>query len=477
MSVTGMTQTAYSSDSPSDNGPLVVRIGEQPDRLNRFDRVGLVVLAAVFVLFSGLVQYRSALYPPRRLGDWNVFARAAWAARTGGDLYAIADDNGFHYLYPPTFAILLAPLADAPAGAPRAGLLPYPLTVLYWYFFNLTCLALAAHWLASVLEEATRRCGDVRPLVSRRWWGLRVWPVLACLPPIGHTLMRGQVGVLLLLFLSGMIANVVRGRGARAGGWLACAICLKVIPALLLVYPLLRRDRRFLAGCGLGLLAGLVVIPVAARGPRQAWADYRQWNQVMLAPAFGGNDDTSRASEVLDVTATDSQSFLAMLHNTIHLDRPTRPRQASRPVRFAALVMSAAALASLILAWRRCGRDNLLATAVFLSALIEVMLLASPVCHLHYFCLSAPLIAVLLANAWRHSASPKFGLPMAVLTAVNLAANTVPHFPGMEVSRDIGLAGYSAVLLITISVVILWRRPQAQPRELPHTAGGLKAAA
>ena len=100
-----------------------------PERLRWYDRVVLAALAASFLLFSALVLTRSALLD-RRLGDWNVFTRAAWAIHSGGDLYEVTDDNGFHYLYPPTFAILLTPLADAPAGLLRDGLLSYPVTVV-----------------------------------------------------------------------------------------------------------------------------------------------------------------------------------------------------------------------------------------------------------------------------------------------------------------------------------------------------------
>lgn len=473
MSVTGTTQLAQSSGLPPARQLSIAPYLPSGETLNRFDRLGLWILAAVFVLFCGLVQFRSALFPTRRLGDWNVFARAAWAARTGGDIYTVADDNGFHYLYPPTFAILLAPLADAPAGASRAGLLPYPLTVLYWYFFNVAFLALAAHWLASTLEEALPKEG-VQWVVSRRWWGLRVWPLLACLPPIGHTLMRGQVGILLLLFLSGMIAAAVRGRSARAGGWLACAICLKVIPAFLLIYPLLRRDLKFLGGCAAGLLIGLVAIPLAARGPEQTWDDYRQWTRVMLAPSFGG-DDSSRAREVLDVTATDSQSFLAMLHNTLHFDRATRPRQATLSIRLTAVALSAVMLVALIVAARRCRREDSLAEVIFLGALIEVMLLASPVCHLHYFCMSLPLMAAIFSADWQSCGKPRIGLPLGTLTAVNLVANSLPHFPGMEGCRDVGIAGYAAVVLVVVAAVLLRRRAQLRScaAEQSDTAGSL----
>lgn len=431
-----------------------------PEPLTRLDRVCLAALAVGFVLLSGLVLSRSALLP-RRYGDWNVFTRAAWAARTGGDLYDITDDNGFHYLYPPTFAILLAPLADAPAGASRVGLMPYALTVHYWFFLNLACLGVAAHWLASALESASPIWSTPAWRGSRGWWGLRLWPVLACLPPIGHTLIRGQVGVILLLFLSGMISAAVRRKSWQAGGWLACAICLKVIPALLLIYPLFKRDAKFIGGCAIGLLVGLLAIPVAVRGPAQTWRDYQKWNQVMLAPALSRGSDTSRANEVLNVTATDSQSFLAMIHNTAYLDRDTRPRQAAPITRWAARLASGSLIIAVLVAARRDAKPDATATVITWGALIVVTLLASPVCHLHYFCLSAPLVAGLIAAAWKDQSRPPLGVPLSALVAVNIACNTVPHFVGMEVWRDVGLAGYAAIGLALIAIVVLWRRPLA----------------
>lgn len=438
-----------------------------PESLHRLDRVCLTGFGVAFLILAGLVVSRSSLLE-RRCGDWNVFARAAWAARTGADLYDITDDNGFHYLYPPTFAILLAPLADAPPGASRSGLMPYPLTVLYWYYFNVFCLAVCAHWLALAVESSSPVWSRPDWRFSRGWWGLRLWPMLACLPPVGHTLIRGQVGTLLLLLLSGMILASVRRKSWQAGGWLACAICLKVIPALLLIYPLLRRDLKFLTACAAGLLVLAVAIPVAVRGPQQTWRDYQKWNQVMIAPAVAGGTDTSRAEEVLNVTATDSQSFLAMIHNTTYLERETRPRQASTATRWLARLSSGMLLlAVLAVSWRFIGPRNARsladapATVMAWGALIEVMLLASPVCHLHYFCLSMPLFAGLIAVAWKNQTRPPLGLLLSVLIALNIAGNTLPHIPGLEVWRDVGLAGYAAIGLTLTAIVTLWRRQTA----------------
>lgn len=462
---------------PCDGQRAAAKVVGALEPLTHLDRICLAALAIAFLIFGGLVQIRSSLLA-RHCGDLKVFSRAAWAARTGHDLYEITDDNGFHYLYPPTFAVLLAPLADAPAGESRDGLLPYPSTVLYWYFFNVVCLLLSAHWLASALEEGSPATQMLKSSpADRRWWGLRLWPVLACLPPIGHTLSRGQVGILLLLLLSGMIVSVVRGKSGRAGLCLAAAICLKVIPALLLVYPLLRKDYRFLGACLVGLLVGLVGIPVAARGARQTIEDYRRWDEVMLAPSLARGSDTSRADEVLNVTATDSQSFLAMIHNTWHLNRETRPKQASAITRWSSRAAAGALLAAWLLLLRRHKRPDTAATVLLLGALIEVMLLASPVCHLHYFCLSVPLIAGLFAVGWEQSAAPRLGLRLGTLVFLNIFANVVPEVPGLEVWRDIGLAGYSAILLFIISAVVLWWRaapagPQQNARPL-----SLRAAA
>src|SRR5262249_5129951 len=153
----------------------------------------------------------------------------AWAVRTGQDIYTTTDHNGYHYHYPPLFAILLVPLADPPPGADRSWTVSFPITVAIWYVFSLCCLVIAVHWLACALEG---RQGDgvssispclpisLSPCLSS-WWALRVLPVLACLPPIGHTLMRGQVSLLLLLLLCGMAAALLRGRRWQAGLWLA----------------------------------------------------------------------------------------------------------------------------------------------------------------------------------------------------------------------------------------------------------------
>jgi hypothetical protein len=420
--------------------------------LGRWERRGLVAFLLVVAVFAGLVEFRSAFLQHRK-GDLNVFLRAGWAVRANQDLYAVTDDNGFHYCYPPLLAILAAPLADPPAGADRSGMLPYSVSVAICYVLNLLCLALAVHTLAAALE------GPVRPPAgSRRWWALRLGPVLACVIPIGHTLMRGQVNLLLLALLCGAMASVIRRRSFRGGLWLAASICLKIIPAFLLVWPLWRRDLRFLCGCAAGLVAGLLLIPLAALGPARTLDCYGKLTTVLIAPGLGVGGDESRAEELINVTATDSQSLLAVLHNTLHPDPDTRPAKASAAVRLTSYAMGGAMTLITLLAagWRR-GADPV-ATVLLWGGLILDMILLSPVCHLHYFSLAVPLVMALLVHRWQGRPTLALGPGLAGLLVAGAVANLLPQLPGMNALRDGGLAMYAAVALWLTGVVVLWRR-------------------
>jgi hypothetical protein len=199
----------------------------------RWERWALALLFLATVVFGVLVENKSA-FLSRRMGDLGCYLRAAWAVRAGGDMYGVTEDNGWHYNYPPLYAILLTPLADPPANVDHTGFVPYAVSVAIIYGFNLLCLVAAVHILASAMEKVS-----ADPLVRsvprgcRRWWALRVLPILVCLPPIGHTLMRGQTNLLLLALVCGLIAGLMRGRSLAAGMCLAGAICLKIYPGFL----------------------------------------------------------------------------------------------------------------------------------------------------------------------------------------------------------------------------------------------------
>ena len=86
-----------------------------------------------------------------------------------------------------------------------------------WYAINIIFLAVSAHWLAQAVEETAReaRLRELR-VRHQRWWRHRTWPALCCLIAIGCTAGRGQVNLLLLLLLAGMIRSGARGQSVRA---------------------------------------------------------------------------------------------------------------------------------------------------------------------------------------------------------------------------------------------------------------------
>src|SRR5207244_3517752 len=168
------------------------------------------------LLFGALVEIRAA-FLTRRMGDFGCYARGAWAVRTGADLYDVTCDNQWHYNYPPFLAIVLLPLADPPLGQDAAGMTPYALSVGIWYVFSVLCLVAAVHTLSRALEENSEDPTlRGQPAGCRRWWALRLWPILICLAPIGFTLMRGQVNTLILALLCGLVAGLIRRTYFRA---------------------------------------------------------------------------------------------------------------------------------------------------------------------------------------------------------------------------------------------------------------------
>jgi hypothetical protein len=440
----------------------------QVQRLTRWECIGLfgLLLASIALCYPVV---RCNAFGSRRRGDFNVYMRAAWAVRSGSDLRTATCDNGCHYCYPPTLAVLLVPLADPPPSEIDAVVLHYAVSIVLWYLISLALLFLAMHWLAGALEETVlRTASGPEPAGSRRWWSLRVVPALACLSPVAETLMRGQVGTLLLLLLCGFLAELLRGRSLRAGVYLAGAICLKIIPVFLLLVPLWRRDAKCLAGVGLGLLLFGVLIPMPALGLRGTWDDYQKLYDIVLAPALGYGDNSLMADELTSVTGVHSQSFMAVIHSWMHPDRALRPRVIpawTRGIHWlfgGVLVLITLRAGWSLRGWLWGNQDSpraarppatAQALALFAAALMILMVLLSPVCHTHYLLLAIPLAAMLLIGdkRWLETGLPSRGF-LAFL-AVNIAAGFLPMQEGFKFLWDGGLAGIVVLGLFALGVL------------------------
>ena len=434
-----------------------------PERLRRWERCGLVAILLGLVAYGAVVESRSA-YQSSRKTDFGVYARAAWAVRANADIYSVADDNGWHYCYPPWFAVAMLPFADPPADAPRDGYLPYEAGVALWYLLGLFCLAVSVDRFArAVLPD--------EPAGSRRWWWARMGPVYIVLGGIGFTLGRGQVNLLVVALLAMAVAAWAAKQNLQAGVWLGLAVALKVIPAYLLLYPLIRRDGRGLLGVALAGALTLGVVPVAVWGVPGAIERHRLMFDDVLAPGATGRGDQTRAKELTNTISTDSQSFQAAIHNWRYPDPATRTESADDSTRAAHLALGGFLTLLALVAGRKAGTaaDEL----TFLGTLTALMLLLTPVSHMHYYAYGMPLVAGLWLRGLAETPgavvpSWRFTVPLVVWGL----ATATPLFPGetFEFLRQRGLGQLATVGLCAVAWVLPSRKAEVAARAEPLRA-------
>jgi len=440
--------------------------------LYRWEKAAVALLAVLAVAFGGLTLLRSA-YQHTRKTDYGVYARAAWAVRADHDPYRVTDDNGWHYVYPPPFVLMFLPLADPPAGADRTGYLSYPLGVLLWYGIGVLLLGYALHTFAAVCLPDAKRW-------SRRWWYARLLPFDVCVAGLGFTLARGQANILLVALIAGAFAAAMRARPIRAGAFLAGAACLKVFPALLILFPVVRREWRAAVGYVGGAAVLLLVLPALAWGPAGAIRLNARFLQLVVAPGLFESETQSAADKLLakelhNMTAKDSQSFVATLHYWRYSDTATRPAAPDPDTRAAHWLLSALSIGVTVLVGMRLRRGQPAASdwLVFLGCLIAVMLLVVPVSHFHYYAILTPLAAGLVCRSLAND--PRRAVPdsatLAVLTLWALATS-VPllDFAICERMRTGGVGPVATLLLWAFGVGTLTRRTAVAPQSGEATA-------
>jgi alpha-1,2-mannosyltransferase len=416
--------------------------------LLRRDRLFLALFVVLTIGVGVLTELRSA-YMLRRHTDLGVYLRASWAIREGLDHYTVTDINGWHYTYPSLLAIVMVPFAEAPPGHPQpAWAVPYPVTVALWYLLSVILSLWSVHHLCQALED-THPDGP-RPAApgGRRFWWTRMWPLWICIPAIGSTLVRGQTNLILLALLTGFIAAAIRGRRATAGWWLAGATCLKVIPALLILYPLVRRDWRMLGHFVLAMIVGNVVIPVVALGPERALTTTVTFvNQTILPGLTTKPGALSR--ELTDMTGTDNQSIRSIIHTVVNWSANPRP-----PVASASTKLAHAAISLVLVVWTfRAARriaDERYRTLFLLSGLVIVMVAITPVNHTHYMALAVP--AVLGLVHWDLEKRGKFvwGPALVLVMTLHMLSGIyprLPFLPGFQAARDLGVTMLGTLLV------------------------------
>ena len=403
--------------------------------LNSVETVLVAVLFLFLLFFADIVQIRSA-FLSRVMGDADCFFRAGWAAKVGKSIYEVTDPNGWHYNYPPLFAITMIPLADPPPGESREGCLPYPISISIFYKISLLSLFLGVFSLARAYEK-------LFPLVFeniriKKWYYLRIFAIVVCLSPIAHTLMRGQVNLFLLMMICLAIAFQMSNKSFLSGIMIAGSICLKVFPVFLLIVPVWRKDYKQFAGCIVGLILGLVVIPVSVMGVDKTKTAYSDFYNVLIGPSLGISADNTRGVELTNLNSTDNHSVLAFLHGIEHPDFSKKPAKPSLVIKIVHILMSILFLGWLLWSKGIPKKGSAMEDAHFLALASLLMVLICPVSHSQYFVLALPLVMSMMVFSWfncKSVISPWLGF----LFLFYIVANVLPLLPVFENIKRMGI--------------------------------------
>jgi hypothetical protein len=419
-------------------------------------RLAVLAVAALFlgyfvvvlqggVIQSGVLQGEA---PTERTGDLGVYLRAAWAAGEGEDIYQATDFHGWHYLYPPLLASLLVPFADPPesaSAAARAGAIPYGVSLALWYWLGVVCLLVSVNMIASALARIGPGAAQAR--FSQGWWNLRLLPLLIVLPFALDDLRRGQTTAIILLCLAGCSTAILHGRSFRAGAWLGAAAALKLFPLYLLIYPLWRRDGRFLAAT---LAAAFVasLVPAAVMGWGPASSAYRTFIAERLVGEASGAGDPAVADE-LHGTNTGVQSFEYMTYDALHPNRDSRDPAPPQGYFFAHIVLSLTLSAAVLWAMRR--RRDRFGEYLFFAALVLLAIPMLPVARPHYFLLGILAVSGLFVEG----AAPAAGWrPARYVGAAALAflAAAILDAARLGWALDFGVASLAALALAALAL-------------------------
>jgi hypothetical protein len=183
-------------------------------------------LAVALVAWGVVDVGRRAVVDPQRpylhMTDLTVYTEAGAAFFDGREPYEVMNVRGWKYLYPPLFALLVAPLA---ALSPSSqALVFFAISVLLCLGSYCECRRILAGMLVGAPER--QRFAVVLAIVAG---ATALFPTLNCLQ-------RGQIGVVLLypLLMGFRLVVVAEGRGAwfLGGLVLALPVVLKLTPVL-----------------------------------------------------------------------------------------------------------------------------------------------------------------------------------------------------------------------------------------------------
>jgi hypothetical protein len=389
--------------------------------------------------------------------------------------YEVTNPRGWGYLYPPPFAMLIAPLHSL---APQTA-------AMIW--FAISVLALYGCY-----EESLRIARVVLPdRPQNAWFGsvpisIGATAVVASMLPAFNCLQRGQVGVavLYLLLLGFRLLLTCRGAAGAllAGCVLAMPVVLKVAPLVPVGFLVFERmiaawmggsQRETLAkpfalagGVAGGLALFLLVLPAAAVGWNANIAHLKTWWQTVAvhldddSTDFAGDSSSPRNQSLVNATQRLGNWIDYTFDDGPNDEDPSRLRNEgvvfamdAPAVERTLLVVRLAAGLLLLAAGYRVARsgDALALAAAFGLACVSTLVLGR-IARAHYFVLLLPAVMFVAAWLWRDGRR-RAALAMAIVPA----ALSVVHYVLLDYAGRVGVLGLGTAVWYATGCTMLIR--------------------
>jgi hypothetical protein len=407
--------------------------------------------------------------------DFTVYTEAGAAFFDGRDPYRVTNPRGWGYLYPPLFAMFVAPLHAF--GTQTQVVVWFAISVfLVW-----GCYRESVRIARAVMPGEPDR-GSFGPLPG--WIGCSA--LMAAALPALNCLQRGQVEVLkLYLLLLGfriLVGSPSARRALAAGAVFAAPIVLKITPLIVVGTVSLGqaiagiRERRGVgalrpvaagaAGTLFGLVVGVFLLPAALLGWSANLHHLDSWFQTVAK-----NAERSTVREWGDSYSIRNQSLtnaVCRFGNWAHYCCAAGPPDSGGPPNAEGkrgLIMESPAVGSALrgvclvegglllwAVWRIAGSKNPLNLAATFGMACASTLVVAPIARGHYYVLMLP--AVMFTIPWLDAHGHR-RLAIGMALAPPLLATA--HYLQMTVAGRVGLLGIGTAIWFTVGTLAMIR--------------------
>jgi hypothetical protein len=368
-------------------------------------RIFILILTFCFIIVGCSTVYRAAWDSIQRT-DYSVYIAAGQAVIDHTDIYKAQNVRGWRYVYPPPFAILMVPLAHLPAA----------IGSFIWFLLEVGAIAASSFMSVALLKDID---------FSHKKYLLYALPLLSLCVLLISGVLRCQASAFMFCLIIAAFYFNLNNKPVYAGLSLAAAILIKVFPATLIVYFLIRKKWSMLAATFVGLILFSLVLPSLVWGWQQNIDNILRWIDVVGHPTLESNAVRAHISSIygqlLDTTKPRNQS-LESLFLTINT-----------PSYLVNYFVAASGLFMLVVMWFAATKiKNHFDELMLCSTFIVWALLITPISETHYFGALILPITVLLGHALHRDYDPKtqrllivFGTCMMLLVMIFIGIDEI----------------------------------------------------